>query len=122
MNLFVPRDKPLTSPVVGGLIILSAAAIALMAGAVLMLMMGADPLTGYRELILGIVGSKHSISEVLLKAVPLLILGLGVAVAFNASLWNIGAEGQFYMGALAAAWLALVLSFLPWYLLTRLIE
>jgi len=118
--LLAPREKPLTSPLAGALIVLGAAGIALLVGAVLMSLMGANPLIGYRELLSGMIGSKHSISEVLVKAAPLLIIGLGIAIAFNASIWNIGAEGQFYMGALFATWLALALSFLPGYILMPL--
>lgn len=111
------RDAPLTSPVVGVLTSAGAALVALVAGAVMMWLMGTNPAAGYRELVLGIVGSRHGIAESLLKATPLLILGLGISVAFNASVWNIGAEGQLYMGALFSTWLALALRGLPAYLL-----
>jgi ABC-type uncharacterized transport system permease subunit len=49
----------------------------------------------------GSVGSRFAIEGTLLKAVPLLLTGLAVAVAFRAGVWNIGAEGQFIVGALA---------------------
>jgi len=92
---------------------LGAALIALAVGAILMSLIGANPLAGYRELLVGMVGSRHSIAESLLKATPLIIIALGIAVAFTASVWNIGAEGQFYMGALFSTWVAVAFSHLP---------
>jgi general nucleoside transport system permease protein len=56
----------------------------------------------------GAFGSADRLSETALKTIPLLLAGLGVAVAFRAGVWNIGAEGQLYVGALAVAWLASV--------------
>jgi simple sugar transport system permease protein len=118
--LFARREKPLTSPLISGLIIVGAAAIALIAGAGLMWLMGADPLTGYRELLYGMAGTRQNIAESLLKTTPLLIIALGIAIAFTASIWNIGAEGQFYMGALFSTWTVLWLADLPGYLLLPL--
>jgi general nucleoside transport system permease protein len=120
MALFTPREKPLTSPLMQAGIVLGAVALALLAGAGLMLLMGASPILGYRELALGMVGSKHSIAEALIKTTPLLIMGLGIAIAFQAGVWNIGAEGQFYMGALFCTGLVLALPGLPWWLLAPL--
>ena len=57
----------------------------------------------YRRLAIAAFGSRLSLTETLLRATPLIFTGLSVAVAFRAQLWNIGAEGQLYMGALAAA-------------------
>jgi ABC-type uncharacterized transport system permease subunit len=57
----------------------------------------------YRQLAVAAFGSRLSLTETLLRATPLIFTGLSVAVAFRAQLWNIGAEGQLYMGALAAA-------------------
>lgn len=53
--------------------------------------------------------SRFSILEVLVKSTPLLLTGTAVALAFSASYWNIGAEGQLYAGAVAAAWCGIVL-------------
>lgn len=115
--MLTPRKKPLTSPLVGILTSLGAAVVALLAGAVMMSLMGTNPIAGYRELILGIVGSRHGIAESLVKATPLIILALGIAIAFNASVWNIGAEGQLYIGALFSTWTAIALRHLPPYVL-----
>ena len=53
-------------------------------------------------MVLGAVSDKRSIAEVLLKATPLILIGVGLCVAFRCSIWNIGAEGQLYAGASAA--------------------
>ncbi|MGF7177185.1 ABC transporter permease [Azospirillum doebereinerae] len=63
---------------------------------------GAPVLRAYGLLIEGAVGSRFALTETLTRATPLILTGLAAAVAFRAKLWNIGAEGQLYMGALAA--------------------
>ncbi|MCU4654041.1 ABC transporter permease [Roseibacterium sp. SDUM158016] len=78
------------------------AALALAAG--LILAAGVNPLTAYVEMLKGALGSRLAITEMLTRAVPLMLTGLAAAVAFRARLWNIGGEGQFYLGALAVAW------------------
>jgi general nucleoside transport system permease protein len=113
MSLLVRRERPLGSPFAYGLIVLGGAALALLVGAGLMTLWGVNPIGGYRELAWGMFGSRHNISESLLKATPLIIISLGMTIAFSASTWNIGAEGQFYMGALAATATALALARLP---------
>ena len=60
-------------------------------------------LAAYGELLVGAFGSRLSVTETLARATPLILTGLAAAVAFRARLWNIGGEGQFYLGALAAA-------------------
>lgn len=66
---------------------------------------GVSPLTAYREMLAGAFGSRLAVTETLTRASPLILTGLAAAVAFRARLWNIGGEGQFYLGALATAWL-----------------
>lgn len=68
---------------------------------------GFDPGESYVRMYQGAFGSRYAISETLVKAIPLAICGLGVSLAFRMKLWNIGAEGQFHMGALAASGVAL---------------
>lgn len=63
---------------------------------------GVDPLPAYRLMVAGAFGSRLAATETLVRAAPLILTGLAVAVAFRARLWNIGAEGQLYAGALAA--------------------
>jgi simple sugar transport system permease protein len=73
----------------------------------------ADPLAVYWEFLSGPLSSQVSAVEVLVKATPLLLTGAAVAFAFNAGYWNIGAEGQLYAGALAGAWLGVLLKGVP---------
>jgi len=63
---------------------------------------GASPIDGWMLMIKGALGSKFVVSETLTRATPLIFTGLAAAVAFRAKLWNIGAEGQFYIGACVA--------------------
>ncbi|MGN6459565.1 MAG: ABC transporter permease [Pseudolabrys sp.] len=86
---------------------------ALIIGAVLILIAGANPVTGYSALFMGAFGSVNSVAEVLVKTTPLLLAGLGIALAFKAGYWNIGAEGQLLMGALGAVWVGLNVSGWP---------
>lgn len=80
---------------------------------ILILYVGADIPTAFSSFFKGIVGSRYSIGEVFVKAIPLTLAGLGVAVAFNSGLVNLGAEGQLYMGAIGGTIAALYLDFLP---------
>ncbi len=64
---------------------------------------GVRPVMAFRALWLGAFGNANSVAETLLKASPLLFAALGMCAAFQCRLWNIGAEGQLYLGALAAA-------------------
>ena len=75
---------------------------------------GVNPLTAYGEMLRGALGSKLSLTEMLTRATPLIFTGLAAAVAFRARLWNIGGEGQFFVGALATAWIGHTLAAPGW--------
>jgi ABC-type uncharacterized transport system permease subunit len=77
-------------------------------GSCFLLSVGASPAAAYRELLLGSFGSWSAFTGTLVKAIPLMICGLGASLAFRMSLWNIGAEGQLYLGAAAATWFTLL--------------
>lgn len=79
-------------------------------GTILILLSGAAPLKAYGLFFNGIFGNINGFSEALIKATPLIFTGLGCAVAFKTGFFNIGAEGQFYMGAVAAAVVSLNLT------------
>ena len=83
----------------------AAVAVALTLCAGLIALAGVNPLTAYCEMLRGAFGSRLSLTETLTRATPLILTGLAAAVAFRARLWNIGAEGQLYFGALTTAWL-----------------
>ncbi len=77
--------------------------------AMLLIIFGADPLKTFGSMAIGAFGSVHGFSETLVKAIPLVLTGLGVAIAFRLKFWNIGAEGQLTLGGVAAAGVALFL-------------
>lgn len=84
------------------------------AGALLLLAGGYDPVAAGAAMLRGSVGSWNTfVSITLVRSVPLLFAGLAVALAFRAGVWNIGAEGQLYAGAVAGVWVALTFSGLP---------
>ena len=75
---------------------------------------GFDAVAGLSALWLGAFGSWDAItSSTLVRAVPLILIGLGISVAFRGGAFNIGAEGQFYAGAIAATWAGLHLAGQP---------
>ncbi|MFQ5666222.1 MAG: ABC transporter permease [Candidatus Binatia bacterium] len=76
---------------------------ALLVSAAIIAASGHNPYTAFAALLRGAFGSVDSLSEVAVKTCPLLLTGLAIAVSFQAGVWNIGAEGQLLMGALAVA-------------------
>lgn len=76
-------------------------------GFVIFAALGKDPLEGFSVFFLKPLSDLYGISEVLLKATPLMLCALGLAIGFRANIWNIGAEGQFIVGAAAASAAAL---------------
>lgn len=68
---------------------------------------GANPFVAYATMIKGAFGSTYALQETLIKTTPLLLIALGLGLAYRARLWNIGGEGQFYLGAIAATGLTL---------------
>jgi general nucleoside transport system permease protein len=73
----------------------------------------ANPFEAYYYFLIDPLSGRVSFLEVLVKSTPLILTGISVTVAFVAGYYNIGAEGQLYAGALAAAWLGTVLGGLP---------
>ncbi|WP_418482587.1 ABC transporter permease [Frisingicoccus sp.] len=89
------------------------ALITIAVGTGLILLSDANPVEAYSNFFRGIFGNLNGFCEVFVKATPLIFTGLGCAVAFRTGFFNIGAEGQFYVGALAAAGVALGLPQIP---------
>jgi simple sugar transport system permease protein len=83
--------------------------LALITGALIIASQGVNPLAAYKAMFAGAFGTGYAVSETLVKAIPLMLAGLGVSIAFRMKLWNIGAEGQLWMGAWAAAGVGLYL-------------
>ena len=81
--------------------------------ALLMQFVGLPPLPSLGLIFWGGIGSSHNFIESLVAATPLLLVSQGLAISFTAKVWNIGAEGQIYVGGLTAAWTALLLKDMP---------
>jgi simple sugar transport system permease protein len=86
---------------------LLALAITVVIGIVLFALLGKDPLRGLQVFFVEPVKNAYALSELTVKATPLILIALGLAVCFRSNVWNIGAEGQFVVGALASGWVAM---------------
>ena len=91
----------------------SSAVAALLVGAVMLAALGTNPVTGYRALVTGAFGGSYALGATAVKAVPLLLVGVGICIAFRANVFNIGGEGQIAMGGLAGTETALAFPGLP---------
>jgi simple sugar transport system permease protein len=91
--------------------------LALLFCAVFLALTGRQPFELYAAMLEGALGSAYGLSETAVKAIPLMLCGLGISLAFRMQLWNIGAEGQFYLGAFAATWVPLTFPNLPAYIM-----
>ncbi|MBP0578364.1 ABC transporter permease [Labrys sp. LIt4] len=81
---------------------LVAALLTLLVGSILFLALGQDPLQTLQAFFIAPLNSMNGVSEWLLKASPLILIACGLAIGFRANVWNIGAEGQLIIGAIAA--------------------
>lgn len=95
------------------LVPIAAIIVALFLCAIFIALNGMNPFTIYGRMLNGAFGSSFGISETLIKAIPLLLCGLGVAIAYRISIWNIGAEGQFVLGAIGATAVTIYFPNLP---------
>ncbi len=87
---------------------LLALAITVVLGVLLFIALGKDPVRGLQVFFWEPIKSVYALSELMVKATPLLLIALGLAVCFRSNVWNIGAEGQFVMGAVFASGVALM--------------
>ena len=106
-NLFHITKRPELSKIQGFLWYLVAILCAVCAGGLLIAVLGQNPFAYYKAVVLGSFKSALSFRGFVRIFVPLLICSLGVSVAFKMKFWNIGAEGQFIMGAVCACWVGL---------------
>jgi simple sugar transport system permease protein len=83
----------------------------------MLLVLKADPIAAYSAMVTGAAGSVSGITQSLVKATPLLLVGLGICIAFRANVINIGGEGQIIIGALLATWFPLTFNKWPGWLL-----
>lgn len=112
----IKRQEPLT---IGGscFVLLAALSLSLLVSALLLYFGGTSPIRGVVVLFRGAFGSLWALQDSTQKAIPIFLCALGVAVAFRLKVWNIGAEGQFALGAIGATWVALSFAHWPKYLL-----
>lgn len=89
------------------LVVVLSVFLALLFGWLFLYLYGIDPGQTYINMWNGAFGNAYAVSETMVKAIPLMLAGLAVSLAFRMKLWNIGAEGQLYMGAFAASGIAL---------------
>ncbi|MEP6740786.1 MAG: ABC transporter permease [Caldimonas sp.] len=94
------RAMSLASPLI-------ALAVTIIIGTILFLLLGKDPLRGLAVFFIEPIKSAYALTELAVKATPLLLIALGLAVCFRSNVWNIGAEGQFIVGAIAASGMAM---------------
>jgi len=112
--------KHSVSQIIDGLLPVFATLAALVVGAVMLLILGKNPITAYGALIEGAFGSFNSLAETAAKAVPLLLVGLGICISFRGSVTNIGGEGQMVIGAILGTVVGLNLSGRPSWLVVPL--
>lgn len=87
--------------------------VALLIGAVIMLVMGFDPIEAYIQLFRGAFIGKLNVGTTLQKFLPLLLTSMAFAVAARAGVFNVGVEGEMYLGAIGAAWVGYTFTDLP---------
>lgn len=111
--MFSMRQRRLLARLAGPAVLLGSVVAAALVGAIMLAALGANPWTAYKALIDGAFGSADAIADSALKAMPLLLVGVGITIAFRAGVINIGGEGQIIAGALLATMTALALPDLP---------
>jgi simple sugar transport system permease protein len=87
--------------------------LALIVFALLLLLLGRDPLATYAAIYAGTLGDSYGLGEIVVKMTPFMLCALATAIPARAGLVNVGGEGQIYMGAWAATFVALNFTFLP---------
>ncbi len=109
-NFDFSRLNPIIVPLIAG-------GLGLLVGALMLLALGANPLEAYAAMMQGAFGSTNSLANTMVKACPLLFVGVGTCIAYRCGVINIGGEGQLVIGALFATAVALTFQDAPaWFL------
>ena len=111
----------LLRPFAGLVVPLGAVIAALAVGAILLGIFGANPLTGYRALFTGAFGGPDELAATAIKSIPLMLVGVGICIAFRTGVINIGGEGQIIAGAILATLVALAVPDAPRIILVPLV-
>ncbi len=109
-RLSVPRWLPVAS-------LVAALALAMLTIAVIFYLLGVDPILAFQRIFRGGFGSRFGLQETVTKSIPLLLIGVGLTLAFRGRMYNIGAEGQLLIGAIFATGVQRVFPNWPAYLL-----
>ena len=100
------RPQPSTAWTYGSPVL--ALLVTVLIGVLLFVALGKDPVAGLRVFFWDPIKGPYALGELTVKATPLLLIALGLAVCFRSNVWNIGAEGQYVLGAIAASGVALM--------------
>ena len=105
IRLKIPRAEP--SAAWSYLAPVLAVALTVLAGFLLFALMGYDPFSTLYHFFISPISTRYGIAELIVKATPLVLIGVGLSIGFRANVWNIGAEGQLTLGAIAGGGVAL---------------
>ncbi len=125
----VPPDAPdgargaarFVAPLAGAVVPIFAVVAALAVGAIMLAAFGANPLDAYGAMLSGGFGGKDEIADTLIKAMPLMLVGVGICIAFRTGVINIGGEGQIILGAILSTSVALLIPGTPRILLVPIV-
>ncbi len=92
---------------------LMALLMAMLIGSIMLVLLDVDPIEAYRAMADGAFGNQNATAETLVKAIPLMFVGIGITIAFRGGVINIGGEGQMIAGAVAGVWAAINFSHWP---------
>ena len=104
-----PSQEKWYSKLVDALLPVFATLAALIVGAVMLLLLKVNPIEAYKALWEGAFGSQNALAETLVKATPLLLVGLGICISFRGDVINIGGEGQMIVGAILGTFVGITL-------------
>lgn len=107
MLKFKVTDREGVTPLLSLVNLLASILAGLMAVGLIFLLCGVNPLFALKKIFLGSFGSFYGFKETVTKAIPLILIGCGLTLAFRSKFWNIGAEGQLLMGAVFSTWVGL---------------
>jgi len=107
----IKKSEP--SRIQASVIRLGAIILALLTSSIFIMLLNLNPIEVYAKMVQGAFGTAYRSKETIIGAIPLLITSLGISIAFRMQFWNIGGEGQIAMGAFAASFVALQMSYLP---------
>jgi len=113
-------QSELSSRLIDGFLPVFAAMAALVIGAAMLLLLKVNPIEAYQALWDGAFGNANAFAETLVKATPLLLVGLGICISFRGDVINIGGEGQMIVGAILATWVGLTFTGLPGWIVVTL--